>query len=176
MRWIIMAAVAALSACNKVTPVTNETSGPVITVTQTATGSSPLSTVTASPDGSQTTTFNVLANDNGGVKSLVVTWPPFVDSCTTVGGATYSGGADFPWSPIPGDQATSQVPDSNGQVATELFVVENLGPGPFTCNDFQEVGDVARPYGQTVTVRAVAVNFSGKSTTLDFPVVFDEWP
>ena len=178
MRYLVtaLALVASLAACDRVKPVTTETTGPVISFTQTNIGTITSVSGVDADDASLPVTFNVLANDPGGVKSITASFfPGYVNACTNVQGSSYSGGADFPVSPLPPDQSASSAPDSGGLVPTELFVIETV-QGPFTCDDFQDDGITARPYGQTLTLGVSATNYSGKTTNASFPVTFQLWP
>lgn len=167
-----------MAGCNEVTPVTNETTGPTITFTQTATGSASLTQILVDPDGNAQVTFNALANDPGGVKEIGISfddqlYPP--SECMTLDGAGYGGGT-FPYGPIPADQTSTSSPNAMGQVPTELFIVNTL-QGPFTC-DLSAVGiqATARPYGDTIHATVSATNYSNKTTTAILDIVFGGWP
>ncbi|CAE6939155.1 hypothetical protein R69608_05139 [Paraburkholderia nemoris] len=160
----------ALCACNTVTPVTNETTGPTITFSQTNVGT--VTSLSYNADTSTQSFFNAVATDSGGVKSINLSFSQSVPDCTTVSGGGYTG--SYSYSPVPPAESSSSTPDSSGQVPTELFTATTL-QGPYTCT-IPGISDPARPYGQTINATVTATNYSGISTTATLPINFYTWP
>ena len=152
-----------LAAC-QVTPTTNETTGPTITFTQTGAGT--ITSISYSASSNTQIFFNALANDAGGVKLINLQFSPTVPSCTTGGGAVYSG--DFVYKPVPPSQNIPASPNSSGQLPSELFATTTL-QGPFTCTIPGQKA-AGWPIGDTISAIVQATNASGKTTTATLPI------
>jgi hypothetical protein len=170
--FVLVAATLSLTACNDVTPVTTETTGPSVVFRS---AGSNITSLSVNADSAATESFDCVATDNGGVQSINLSFPSTVSNCTTTSGAGYSG--VYSYAPVPPPESSSSTPNSMGQVPTELFTVTNL-QGPFTCSIPGVTGNgvVARPYGQTINATCNATNYSSKSSTAVLPITFGGWP
>ncbi len=152
-----------LSSCALVTPVTNETTGPTITFNSARNSNIPYLSVSSSEFVANPTVLTAVANDNGGVQSLSLSFSNVTADCA-IGGTTYEG--SFLFSPVPAQQSTTSTPDSSGKVSPSLAIISNL-QGPYTCT-VPGVGNEnsGKPaFNAPFTATAIASNYSGKSTT-----------
>lgn len=157
---------------SEVTPKTNENSGPSIVYRQ---GGTIITRLSVNADSSASESIACDATDNGGVKSLTLSFPSTVSACTTTSGGGYTG--VYTYAPIPPPEHATSTPNAMGQVPTELSTDFTL-QGPFTCDNPGVTGNgvVARPYGQTINATCSATNYSGKTSTALLPITFSRWP